>query len=175
MEPDGDRNKRMDWNLLLGGKHPHSERLGYNWLEFGRRLADGSTECRTLGCGLKAVSGRGIARHWFFVTSQRVGPEFSLVSPTRVALTRERLKDAVDGHGTVYDTATAPPTPTTSMTATPGHGGPCRSPSPGWPRPDQRGTRRRTPRRLGLGGRAPRRTVVHGAVSWGRSAHPWCA
>lgn len=105
VEPDGDRNKRMEWNLLLGGKHPHNERLGYTWLEFGRALPDGSAEYRTIGCGLKAVAGRGIARHWFFVTDQRVGRDLSLVSPTRVALTREKLKDAVDGHGLVYDTA----------------------------------------------------------------------
>ncbi|EME63688.1 TIGR02680 family protein [Amycolatopsis decaplanina] len=105
VEPDGDRNKRMEWNLLLGGKHPHNERLGYTWLEFGRALPDGSTEYRTLGCGLKAVAGRGIARHWFFVTDQRIGHDLSLVSPTRVALTREKLKDAVEGHGQVYDTA----------------------------------------------------------------------
>lgn len=105
VEPDGDRNKRMEWNLLLGGKHPHPERLGYTWLEFGRLNSDGTCEFRTIGAGLKAVAGRGIARHWFFVTSQRVGPELSLVSPTRVALTREKLRDAVAGHGTVYDTA----------------------------------------------------------------------
>ncbi|WP_414939586.1 TIGR02680 family protein [Amycolatopsis sp. cmx-11-51] len=105
VEPDGDRNKRMEWNLLLGGKHPHNERLGYTWLEFGRALPDGSAEYRTIGCGLKAVAGRGIARHWFFVTDQRVGRDLSLVSPTRVALTREKLKDAIDGHGLVYDTA----------------------------------------------------------------------
>ncbi|OLZ51902.1 TIGR02680 family protein [Amycolatopsis keratiniphila] len=105
VEPDGDRNKRMEWNLLLGGKHPHNERLGYTWLEFGRALPDGGAEYRTLGCGLKAVAGRGIAKHWFFVTDQRVGQDLSLVSPTRVALTREKLKDAVVGHGLVYDTA----------------------------------------------------------------------
>jgi uncharacterized protein (TIGR02680 family) len=105
VEPDGDRNKRMEWNLLLGGKHPHPERLGYTWLEFGRLLADGSAEYRTIGAGLKAVAGRGIARHWFFVTGQRIGVDLSLVSPTRVALTREKLRDAVDGHGAVYDTA----------------------------------------------------------------------
>ncbi|HEY3753589.1 MAG TPA: TIGR02680 family protein [Pseudonocardiaceae bacterium] len=105
VEPDGDRNKRMEWNLLLGGRHPHSERLGYTWLEFGRLRPDGSAEYRTIGAGLKAVAGRGIARHWFFVTSQRIGRELSLVSPTRVALTREKLRDAVEGHGTVYDTA----------------------------------------------------------------------
>src|SRR5579864_4249045 len=43
VEPDGDRQKRMEWNLLLGGRHPSPERLGYTWLEFGRRGADGST------------------------------------------------------------------------------------------------------------------------------------
>ncbi|GAA0620883.1 TIGR02680 family protein [Kutzneria viridogrisea] len=105
VEPDGDRNKRMEWNLLLGGRHPHSERLGYTWLEFGRHRGDGTAEYRTIGAGLKAVAGRGIARHWFFVTSQRIGPALSLLSPTRVALTREKLRDAVDGHGAVYDTA----------------------------------------------------------------------
>nr|WP_239341244.1 TIGR02680 family protein [Frankia sp. CiP3] len=105
VEPDGDRNKRMEWNLLLGGRHPHPERLGYSWLEFGRLRADGIAEYRTIGAGLKAVAGRGIARHWFFVTGQRIGPELSLIGPTRVALGREKLKDAVDGSGMVYDTA----------------------------------------------------------------------
>ncbi|WP_216892073.1 TIGR02680 family protein [Nocardia alni] len=109
VEPDGDRNKRMEWNLLLGGKHPHTERLGYSWLEFGRLTSEGTPEYRTIGCGLKAVAGRGIARHWFFVTEQRVGHrgaagELSLVGPTKVALTREKLKDALGGIG-VYDTA----------------------------------------------------------------------
>jgi uncharacterized protein (TIGR02680 family) len=104
VEPDGDRAKRMEWNLLLGGKHPHNERLGYSWLEFGR-ITEHGAEYRTIGCGLKAVAGKGIAKHWFFLTSARVGGELSLVSPTRVALTREKLKDALDGTGTVYDTA----------------------------------------------------------------------
>ncbi|WP_250287153.1 TIGR02680 family protein, partial [Frankia sp. CiP1_Cm_nod2] len=105
VEPDGDRNKRMEWNLLLGGRHPHPERLGYTWLEFGRLCADGAAEYRTIGVGLKAVAGRGIARHWFFVTRQRIGPQLSLVGPTRVALTRDKLREAVDGYGAVYDTA----------------------------------------------------------------------
>jgi uncharacterized protein (TIGR02680 family) len=103
VEPDADAKKRMEWNLLLGGEHPHSERLGYTWLEFGRRTEDGDTEFRTIGCGLKAVAGRGIARHWFFVTTQRIGTQLRLVDATRTALTRERLTDAVTGHGQVYD------------------------------------------------------------------------
>ncbi len=105
VEPDGDRQKRMEWNLLLGGRHPHPERLGYTWLEFGRRTADGTCEFRTLGCGLKAVAGRGIVRHWFFVTPQRAGADLDLVSPTGVALTREKLREAIGDHGMVYDRA----------------------------------------------------------------------
>jgi uncharacterized protein (TIGR02680 family) len=105
VEPDGDRQKRMEWNLLLGGRHPHPERIGYTWLEFGRAGRDGVTEFRTVGCGLKAVRDRGIARHWFFVTTQRVGSGFALMSPSRVPLTREKLRDALDGHGMLYERA----------------------------------------------------------------------
>jgi uncharacterized protein (TIGR02680 family) len=105
VEPDGDRQKKMEWNLLLGGKHPHPERLGYTWLEFGRRAAGGTAEFRTIGCGLKAVAGRGIVRHWFFVTTQRVGADLHLLPPSRVPLTREKLREVIDGHGLVYDRA----------------------------------------------------------------------
>ena len=106
VEPDGDRQKKMEWNLLLGGKHPHPERIGYTWLEFGRRAVDGTTEFRTIGCGLKAVAGRGIARHWFFVTTRRVGDDLPLLPSSRVPLTREKLREEIDGHGLVYDRAT---------------------------------------------------------------------
>ncbi|AZS74584.1 TIGR02680 family protein [Streptomyces lydicus] len=114
VEPDGDPGKRMEWNLLLGGEHPHSERLGYTWIEFGRLdPTSGETHFRTLLCGLKAVSGRGIARHWYAVTGQRVhhGPDapaegaLSLVDATGTALSRDRLVEAVGGHGMVYDQA----------------------------------------------------------------------
>ena len=105
VEPDGDRQKRMEWNLLLGGKHLSPERLGYTWLEFGRRGADGAEEFRTIGCGLKAVAARGIARHWFFVTSQRPGAELQLLPDSRVPLTREKLREEIGQHGFVYDRA----------------------------------------------------------------------
>ncbi|MEV3929712.1 TIGR02680 family protein [Streptomyces sp. NPDC049944] len=116
VEPDGDPGKRMEWNLLLGGEHPHTERLGYTWIEFGRRDAStGESHFRTLLCGLKAVSGRGIARHWYAVTGRRVqhGPGtpaegfLSLVDATGTALSRDRLVEAVAGHGMVYDQAKA--------------------------------------------------------------------
>ncbi len=105
VEPDGDRQKRMEWNLLLGGKHPSPERLGYTWLEFGRQGADGAEEYYTIGCGLKAVAGRGITRHWFFVTGQRPGTELRLLPDSRVPLTREKLREEIGAHGFVYDRA----------------------------------------------------------------------
>jgi uncharacterized protein (TIGR02680 family) len=105
VEPDGDRQKRMEWNLLLGGRHPSPERLGYTWLEFGRRSADGTEEFRTIGCGLKAVTGRGIVRHWFFLTSQRPGAELELLPGSRVPLSREKLREQIGQHGFVYDRA----------------------------------------------------------------------
>jgi uncharacterized protein (TIGR02680 family) len=105
VEPDGDKNKRMEWNLLLGGKYPHSERLGYTWLEFGRRDANGGCQYATLGCGLKAVAGKGIAAHWFFVTEQRIGDELSLLTAAHTALTYERLREVIGSRGMVYKKA----------------------------------------------------------------------
>ena len=105
VEPDGDRQKKMEWNLLLGGRHPHPERLGYTWLEFGGQAGDGSAEFRTIGCGLKAAAGRGIVRHWFFVTTQRVGAGLQLLPASRVLLTREKLREEIGGYGMVYDRA----------------------------------------------------------------------
>jgi uncharacterized protein (TIGR02680 family) len=105
VEPDGDRQKKMEWNLLLGGKHPNPERLGYTWLEFGRHATDGTTEFRTIGCGLKAVAGRGISRHWFFITTQRIGEDLHLLPASRVPLTRDKLREEIDENGLVYDRA----------------------------------------------------------------------
>jgi len=103
VEPDGDRDKKMDWNLLLGGRY--DERLGYAWLEFGRRTEDGEHAYFTIGCGLKAVAGRGIADRWYFVTSQRVGADLFLIGSGGSALTRDRLVAAVGEYGQVTQKA----------------------------------------------------------------------
>ena len=100
VEPDGDSSKRMEWNLLLGDRY--TERLGYSWLEFGRRDDFGAPHFLTVGCGLKAASGRGIVDRWFFVSGGRIGREFTLVGPAGTAHTRERLGEALDGIGHVY-------------------------------------------------------------------------
>ncbi|MGV8964879.1 MAG: TIGR02680 family protein [Cellulomonas sp.] len=103
VEPDADPKKRMEWNLLLGGDHPNSERLGYTWVEFGRVDDEGIEHFTTLGCGLKAVAGRGISRHWFFITDRRIG-DLRLVDANGIALARERLRDELEDRGRVYDT-----------------------------------------------------------------------
>lgn len=105
IEPDGDPSKKMAWNLLLG---QHDRRMGYVWLEFGRQDADGRPHYLTLGCGLFATAARAQVDSWFFLLDeQRIGQDFWLMSPTRVVLTRERLNDALQGHGQIFDTATA--------------------------------------------------------------------
>ena len=102
VEPDGDPGKRMEWNLLLGGRYP--ERLGYTWLEFGRLSEAGESEYFTIGCGLKAVAGRGAPATWFFATPQRVGVDFFLVGEGGFALNRERLVEILGEHA-VFESA----------------------------------------------------------------------
>lgn len=101
VEPDGDPAKRMEWNLLLGGRY--HDRLGYTWLELGRVDPIEGPETLTIGCGLKAVAGRGIAQKWFFLTSQRVGADLHLVDANGLALSRERLRDALGDRGQLLD------------------------------------------------------------------------
>jgi len=100
LEPDGDIHKRMEWNLLLGGRY--SERQGYTWMELGR-LGENGPEHLTLGCGLKAVRGRPV-QSWFFTTSRRIGRDLFLVERQRT-LSRERLIETLEGAGRVYDRA----------------------------------------------------------------------
>ena len=105
IEPDGDPGKKMAWNLLLGR---HERRMGYAWIEFGRVGEDGAPHYLSLGAGLNAVAARPQVDSWFFVLEQRrIGQDLWLTSPQNVVLTRERLKDALQPHGQVFDTAVA--------------------------------------------------------------------
>jgi len=99
VEPDGDSAKRMEWNLLMG---KYEDRVGYTWLEFGRRDADGTAHYLTLGSGLSATQGRPGVKPWFFITRQRVGEELFLQGSAGQPLSRERLEAAVEGRGNVY-------------------------------------------------------------------------
>jgi uncharacterized protein (TIGR02680 family) len=100
VEPDGDPAKRMEWNLLLGGKH--DDRLGYTWVEFGRLTEGGEAEYKTLGCALRAVQGRGVAQQWFFITSQRIGRDLFLENEAGQPLSKARLEAAIGDKGKVF-------------------------------------------------------------------------
>src|SRR5260370_8366982 len=84
--------------------------IGYAWIEFGRLAEDGTPHYLTLGAGLAAVAARPQVESWFFVVEdseggQRISQGLWLMSEQRVVLTRERLRDALQGCGQVFDTA----------------------------------------------------------------------
>jgi uncharacterized protein (TIGR02680 family) len=105
VEPDGERSKRMEWNLLMNGRH--DRRTGYTWIEFGRLDESGQAITLTLGCGLRAVAGRPGADPWYFITDQRIGADLWLTTAERTALNKERLIEAIGTHGQVFPTAQA--------------------------------------------------------------------
>jgi len=105
IEPDGDATKKMAWNLLLG---KHERRIGYAWIEFGRIGEDGQPRFLTLGCGLSAVAARTQVDTWYFMTEgRRIGRELWLIDERRAVLGKERLAQALDGSGQLFDTAQA--------------------------------------------------------------------
>lgn len=110
IEPDGDSGKKMAWNLLMNS---YPRRIGYAWIEFGRVAEDGTPRYLTLGAGLSAVAARAQVESWFFMLEQadggdpRIGRDLWLTNDQRVVLTRERLRDALDGRGQVFESATS--------------------------------------------------------------------
>jgi uncharacterized protein (TIGR02680 family) len=107
IEPDGDAGKKMSWNLLMG---THQRRMGYAWLEFGRIADDGRPHYLTLGAGLSAAEARPQVDCWYFVIDDaadapRINRDLWLTSEQRVVLTKERLREALEGRGRVFDTA----------------------------------------------------------------------
>lgn len=111
IEPDGDSGKRMSWNLLMNG---YQRRIGYTWIEFGRRQADGVVRYLTLGAGLSAVAGKPQVDSWFFLLEgaseghdPRIGQDLWLTNNQRVVLTQKQLRELVEGqgYGKVFDNA----------------------------------------------------------------------
>lgn len=113
VEPDGDSGKKMAWNLLMGS---YPRRVGYAWIEFGRLDEEGRPRYLTLGAGLSAVAARAQVDSWFFMLEQsasadgpggpRIGRDVWLTNDQRVVLTRERLREMVEGRGQMFESAT---------------------------------------------------------------------
>ena len=109
LEPDGDNGKKMAWNLLMNS---YDRRIGYAWIEFGRLADDGTPHYLTLGAGLSAVAARPQVDSWFFVLEDadgapRLNQDIWLMSDQRVVLTKERLRDALQGRGQVFETSSS--------------------------------------------------------------------
>jgi hypothetical protein len=107
LEPDADPSKKIEWNLLMDR---YRDRTGYTWIEFGRY--EGSAESRkehylTIGCGLSAIEGQTGVRQWFFITSQRIGRDLELVSPSKQVLGKDRLRGKIGSDGEVFESAGA--------------------------------------------------------------------
>lgn len=104
VEPDGDRTKKMAWNLLMG---KHKRRVGYVWVEFGRVDENGNNQFVTLACGLEAVEDRANVESWFFIIDgSRVGRDCSFITPERAVLRRTQLKEELaDKGGHFFDRA----------------------------------------------------------------------
>lgn len=97
VEPDGDRTKKMAWNLLMGR---HKRRVGYVWVEFGRIDEDGNNRFVTLACGLEAVEDRANVESWFFIIDgSRVGRDCSFITPEKAVLRRTQLKEQLAAKG----------------------------------------------------------------------------
>jgi uncharacterized protein (TIGR02680 family) len=109
VEPDGDPGKKMAWNLLLGSI---DRRIGYAWIEFGRLGDDGMPHYLTLGAGLSAAAARAQVDSWFFLIDggehgPRLNQDLWLTNRERVVLSRDRLRESLQGSGQVFDTAHA--------------------------------------------------------------------
>ena len=103
VEPDGDTAKRIEWNLLMG-RYP--DRTGYTWIEFGRRLPDGTATFVTLGCGMRAVAGHtGLQNRWLFITSQRIGRDLFLQNAQRQPHGAARIAELIGSHGQLFTRA----------------------------------------------------------------------
>lgn len=106
IEPDGDGGKKMSWNLLLNN---YDRRVGYAWIEFGR-LEDGVPHYLSLGAGLSATTARANVDSWFFVIEDdadapRINQDFWLMNSQRIVLSKEHLRNALEGRGQFFETA----------------------------------------------------------------------
>jgi uncharacterized protein (TIGR02680 family) len=105
LDPFGGTSRTMEWNLLQDGRY--DSRVGYVWLELGRKTTAGDgeedAEYWTLGCGLRASQRTHRVDSWYFLTRQRIGDGLALLSH-RTPLLRDQLRLQIGEQGWVFDT-----------------------------------------------------------------------
>ncbi|HEX6861481.1 MAG TPA: TIGR02680 family protein, partial [Thermoanaerobaculia bacterium] len=106
LDPFGGTSRTMEWNLLLGGRH--DSRVGYVWLEMGRRAeAAGEEEFWTLGCGLRASQRTHRVDSWYFLTRRRMGAGTGSgleLTVHRTPILKDQLRQQIGEEGWVFDT-----------------------------------------------------------------------
>ncbi len=88
LDPFSGENRTMKANLLYRGQDAEH---GYVWMEFGRPTGPGEQETVTLVIGLTAHKNWERARPSFFITAQRMGVDFGLLSADSRPLTAKQL------------------------------------------------------------------------------------
>lgn len=105
LDPFGGTSRTMEWNLLLGGRH--DSRVGYVWLEMGRRSEETEEEeYWTLGCGLRASQRTHRVDSWYFLTRRRMGSGLAL-TVHRTPILKDQLRQQIGSigeEGWVFDT-----------------------------------------------------------------------
>jgi uncharacterized protein (TIGR02680 family) len=106
---DGDKNRitasgkhhtSLLWLMTDG--HDGQSRLGYLWVEFARRGADGQEEWLTCGIGVRASHTARAAACWYFTTSRRVGLDLMLEDDAG-PLSKDRCAQVLGPAGQVFD------------------------------------------------------------------------
>jgi uncharacterized protein (TIGR02680 family) len=96
--------RTMHWNLM-GDGYAHASRVGYVWLECGRRTREGVEDWFTCGARLQASASTRSVSATYFTTAQRIGLPggLSLLKDDHVPLTGADLATALSGSGEVHD------------------------------------------------------------------------
>lgn len=102
LDPFAGTARTMYWNLLEGDRH--ESRVGYVWLELGRRPDGGDPIYWTLGCGLRATRRTRRVDSWYFVAPRRVGADLVLIDRDRRPLLESELTRELTNDGAVFST-----------------------------------------------------------------------
>ena len=99
----GGSERTMYWNLM-GDNYPHTTRVGYVWLEFGR-LADENEEYFSCGARLQASRNSRNVSATYFTTAERIDLDggVALLSPDGRPLTRGDLAAALEDKGELFE------------------------------------------------------------------------
>jgi uncharacterized protein (TIGR02680 family) len=100
LDPFGTTSRPMRWNLINEADPDAQLRIGYLWLELGRREAGKAVYC-TIGAGVKARRGSSDVDAWFFLTSQRPGVDIRFLADR--PLVKGELTQAIGTQGQVFE------------------------------------------------------------------------